>query len=86
MKTAKLTTWTKFDNKLLNQWRSSGGSPVTVYNNLGELKRITKLNGTGAIYGSMGLFNYFYLMESLSLKDLEIICLIKKEYNFHYIN
>jgi hypothetical protein len=72
-----ITIYDKFDSGLLNDWRTVGGSPISVLKELDRLKKVGQ-----AIYRS-GVATYSAIISGLSDRDLKIIEAIKKEYNWN---
>lgn len=71
----------KFDNEMLNEIRSYGGSPISVYKQLALFKKTGQ-----CIYKHYGLVDFNKLMISLSLNDWKIITSIIKEYKLTDLN
>lgn len=77
----KINIYSKFDNDLLNHWRKQGGSPMSAYKELANLRKV----GT-ADYAGFGIIKYDDFMDELSYNDIDILKAIKAEYNFPKLN
>ena len=77
-KKPKLTIYSKFENKLLSDWRCDG--LIVVLKNLDRLKKTKE-----AIYGNSEIISYNTFIKSLSKNDIGIVKCIEKWWNWNII-